>query len=638
MSESIDSLLDKADALFQEGKYSTAKGVYEIVTRIAPEHPDAWRGLGLSSLKEEKYEAAAIAFEKEVLCNPNEGVASTYCLLGLAKSNLALWSEARRCFDLALKWDPNMLEAMESLCNVYYHSKELNKAELLNLKLLEMFPDRIDLLFLMSLIYASKGDHDTAREYWARILRITPDDWRVKWLQVTYVPSVYSSSDQMHRIRDEWKTTMKLLYEEFIAAKNANIELLVESLSLIPTAHIYYQPGDFLEENILYGKLISALAARLKPELQKKIPPRKREENERLRVGIIFFHQLDHVISKTHRAWSRDLDSSRFETHVFYLGKLDEENLKVLETWGEKKHYLQGVCANLTEFPQYILDQKMDVLIYPEASIYAQIYLLAAMRLAPIQCASLGSPVTTGLETMDYYLSSELMETDMAQQMYTEKLVCLPNLAVKYKEASVPLCINRITENACQEKTRFINAQVLPKLLPEYDEVYSRIAERVPNAEFHFITIPETNFAKVVTKRLECVFAKRGLEAKDYLVIHDTLPFVDYLSLMKSSDICLDSNNWSGFNTSLDAAACLLPIVTLPLQTMRSRHCYGVLKRMELDELIAKNLDDYVDIAVHLALDLSYRKEIQEKIQQRKHLLFDDDEAMQGLERFLLGL
>ena len=58
---------------------------------------------------------------------------------------------------------------------------------------------------------------------------------------------------------------------------------------------------------------------------------------------------------------------------------------------------------------------------------------LAAQRLAPVQCNSWGHPDTSGFPTLDYYLSSDLMEPPDGQDHYTERLVRLPNLSVYYE-------------------------------------------------------------------------------------------------------------------------------------------------------------------------------------------------------------
>ena len=57
---------------------------------------------------------------------------------------------------------------------------------------------------------------------------------------------------------------------------------------------------------------------------------------------------------------------------------------------------------------------------------------LAAQRLAPVQCVAWGHPETTGMPTLDYFLSSDLMEPPDGEAHYTEHLVRLPNLGLCY--------------------------------------------------------------------------------------------------------------------------------------------------------------------------------------------------------------
>jgi predicted O-linked N-acetylglucosamine transferase (SPINDLY family) len=76
------------------------------------------------------------------------------------------------------------------------------------------------------------------------------------------------------------------------------------------------------------------------------------------------------------------------------------------------------------------------VLIYPEIGMDPMTARLATLRLAPVQCMAWGHPTTSGFPTIDYYLSSDLMEPANAPEHYTETLVRLPNLA-SYHSPSV---------------------------------------------------------------------------------------------------------------------------------------------------------------------------------------------------------
>ena len=55
--------------------------------------------------------------------------------------------------------------------------------------------------------------------------------------------------------------------------------------------------------------------------------------------------------------------------------------------------------------------EEFSILYYWEVATDSLNYFLPFMRLAPVQCTSWGIQVTTGIPTMDYYLSSALVES-----------------------------------------------------------------------------------------------------------------------------------------------------------------------------------------------------------------------------------
>jgi predicted O-linked N-acetylglucosamine transferase (SPINDLY family) len=110
--------------------------------------------------------------------------------------------------------------------------------------------------------------------------------------------------------------------------------------------------------------------------------------------------------------------------------------------------------------------------------------------------------------------------------------------------------------------------------------------------------------------------------------------WVSYLNLNLVSTIFLDTFSWSGGNTTLEAIACGLPVVTCPGEFMRSRHAYGILKMMEVTETIAQDEAEYVEIAVRLGLDTNWRQDIVRKIYQRHRWLYDDRTSVTALESF----
>jgi protein O-GlcNAc transferase len=109
----------------------------------------------------------------------------------------------------------------------------------------------------------------------------------------------------------------------------------------------------------------------------------------------------------------------------------------------------------------------------------------------------------------------------------------------------------------------------------------------------------------------------------------------DYWALNLASDIFLGSLGGSGFNTTLEAIACGLPVVTLPGAFMRGRHTFAILTQLDVPETIAKNKEEYVDIAVRLGQDPDWRKEVVERMSEREARLYSDKSSVIALEQFL---
>jgi predicted O-linked N-acetylglucosamine transferase (SPINDLY family) len=97
----------------------------------------------------------------------------------------------------------------------------------------------------------------------------------------------------------------------------------------------------------------------------------------------------------------------------------------------------------------------------------------------------------------------------------------------------------------------------------------------------------------------------------------------------------LDTLHWSGGNTSLDALACGLPIVTLPGALMRGRQTAGMLDVIGVPDLIAADRADYLRIACRLADDAAWRSELRERIALAQGRLFDDPAPIARLQAFL---
>ena len=281
--------------------------------------------------------------------------------------------------------------------------------------------------------------------------------------------------------------------------------------------------------------------------------------------------------------------------------------------------------------------KKVETVAYPELGMDPMAPRLAAQRLAPVQCVSWGHPETTGMTTIDYFLSSAAMEPPDGETHYTEHLVRLPNASIYYDEIeSAPLPLDRPTIGLRPGATVYWSGQSLFKYLPQDDKVFAQIAAGAGDCQFVFIQYPgSARINELFRHRLDRAFADRGLNAAHHCVVLPRLDRRQFLAVIGLCDIVLDTIGWSGGNTTLESLAHSLPIVTLPGPLMRGRHTLAFLNGMDIGETIATTPDNYVAIAIRLAKDPAWRADIKRRVATNKHRIYRDRACITALEDFL---
>src|SRR5260370_19845545 len=192
-----------------------------------------------------------------------------------------------------------------------------------------------------------------------------------------------------------------------------------------------------------------------------------------------------------------------------------------------------------------------EVRIFPESRMDWVAAEVAEQRLAAVQWASWGQPVTTGFPTIDYFISSDLMEPAGAAGHYSERLIRLPNLSIYYEPSDVPpVGIDRAQLGLRDNAVVYWCCQSLPKYLPQFDEVFARIAAEDPDCQFTFI---EFGGGRGVTEmfraRLDRTFEAVGLNAGDHCVFLPRLAPDRFVAAIGQCDIVLASIGWLGCNS-----------------------------------------------------------------------------------------
>jgi predicted O-linked N-acetylglucosamine transferase (SPINDLY family) len=150
-----------------------------------------------------------------------------------------------------------------------------------------------------------------------------------------------------------------------------------------------------------------------------------------------------------------------------------------------------------------------------------------------------------------------------------------------------------------------------------------------------FFTHHLSHLSEKLRERLGAAFERAGLDPAEFVTFVPWQSRPAFYGLMQRADVYLDTVGFSGFNTAMQALECGLPVVTREGRFLRGRLASGPLRRAGLSELVAASDEAYIDIAVRLARDRTYREALRRRIATARAVLYDDLAPARALETFL---
>ena len=287
-----------------------------------------------------------------------------------------------------------------------------------------------------------------------------------------------------------------------------------------------------------------------------------------------------------------------------------------------------------------IIDLNLDILVFPEIGMDFDIYLLANMtRLAPIQINTWGHSETSGIDTIDYYISSKYFEDEENQQNYSEKLILLNSLSTYYydnglifDEFTYPINQLKIEHQVNENFHLYGIFQTVFKYHPLLIEMITQILIRNPKSIF-FILIPKLFWNEFMNH----IFKSIGYYTTRIKMI-DVMIKLPYCNLLRCMDIMIDSYPFGGCNTTLDSFFFDKVVLTLPSSKLNGKFSTGFYKKMGILEPICKSSEDLVQKAIYYMENKDERMILEKRINQQKHLLFKDEESLLDWNNMLRNL
>jgi len=397
-----------------------------------------------------------------------------------------------------------------------------------------------------------------------------------------------------------------------------------------PFALAYY-PGDITPYLRAWGEMMATLY----PPTPVPHPPAR----ERVRL-VLFSRQLyrQSVWMILLRTLIAKLDTRFFELVV--MSQVTSED--------DQTAWLKERCARYYGmrpggWEDLLQREAPDVLFLPDTAMNDVSVGVAARRFAPLQVTTWGHPVSSGLQTVDLYLSGEALEPADGDAHYIERLVrlpgtgaCTPNLEM----TPAPLPETLVAHFADNRPVALVPCNAF-KLVPADDSLWVRLAQTYPTLKLLFFR--QSHYGRTGTaplERIRAALTAAGVDVAQQMVILEFQPPQVFATLLSQATLYLDVPSFSGYTTAWQGVFAGIPIVTLKGRFLRQRLAAGLLETIGCADTVVESVEAYIAKVGELIAEWQQRPEAyaarRARIQAAAPLACNDVRVVRGFERVLL--
>ncbi|WP_129608431.1 MULTISPECIES: glycosyltransferase family 41 protein [Rhodoplanes] len=616
-----------ANCLVREGDRTAARAVCAELVQLDPKTADDHTAIGNAFTRLGHHREALASYDRAIALDPRH--AAAHANRGNALDRLGRPDDALAAFDRAQALDPGLPESWIGRGNALSRLRRFGDALASYARAIALDPPSADARLGRAFAHYLLGDSEAFEADVRTALARVPDDVRARWaLALGRIPMVRTSDDDLDAGRADLAQELDTLTTWLAVERDGE----QEAVGAVTPFYLAYQERPNRELLEMHGTLACRVMSRWQ-DRRPIAPPRDSPRTGVVEVGIVSAHIYGQSVWEAIlKGWVGGLDRDRIRLHLFNVGHHHDAET----AWARNNvASFEDGPRGLAEWVDAIVSKRLDILVYPEIGMDPVTLRLASLRLAPTQVATWGHPETTGLPSIDWFLSAEAFEPPDAQTHYSERLLVLPNLGC--------CCAPSRVTSIAPDPAVFGLRSDLPLLLcpgapfkyaPEHDEVLVAIARALGACRMVFFEFHARALSDRLRHRLTARFAREGLRFEDYGMFVPWQAAPAFFGLMEKADLLLDTIGFSGFNTALQAAQCGLPIVGWEGRFLRGRLASGVLHRMGLSDLVATTPEAYVALAARLARDSAYRQDCRSRIAARRDVLFGDTAPLRALEQF----
>lgn len=493
-----------------------------------------------------RYEQALAALDRVLVGDAkNASVFEQKAFVLLAmRSYRACVEAAQRALDLT----PNLASAWNVMGMALTRSNRLQDAQDAFKKALSIQPDYVDAISNLAALHKERGEIEAAIQSYDEVIKFNPIH-------------VGAHSNRL----------FCLAYKEGERAK-AYIDLARQSDQLL---HAGVKPFDSWKT----GVAASAY-------------------DGKLRIGFVSGDLMKHPVGYFLETTLKHLDPQRFELLAYPTISFEDDFTRRVKPLFKTWRPLAGM--NDLSAAQAIHADGVHILVDLAGWSAGHRLAVFAHKPAPVQATWLGFFASTGMRSMDYILVDSHGVEPSEQDFYSEKLCYLPETRLCFSPpssklvTSLPALSNGYVTLGCFQDWTKVNDHVLACWL--------RIMAALPSARLRLMS--KQCFDPILRKNMQARLSNIGFDVQR-IAIQEAMSYEAYLDSYAQVDFMLDTFPYPGGTTSCEALWMGVPTLTLRGNTMLARQGAGLMRCAGLPSWVANSEEEYVDLAIAKANDLS---------------------------------
>ena len=350
---------------------------------------------------------------------------------------------------------------------------------------------------------------------------------------------------------------------------------------------------------------------------------RERSRGKRIKLGVILANLSGATEVFASLPVFKYLDRNKFEVFLYVYDMIENPIVQPDSTLADNFSVLS---REVSDCVKTLRDDDLDLLFFGNSGLYgpsvSSVY--GSFRLARKQFVHFCNPMTTGMRHMDYFVIGDLIDPEnSASEYFSEQVLKLKGSGICFDMppcAAAQRCqVTRDNFGISDRCTVFVSGANSSKIIPELRMIWAQIVAAVP--ESVLVLYP---FGPAWGKKgyqvgpfindMQRIFRQYGISRERLIILKPFGSRVDIIAFLTITDVYLDAVPYSGATSLLDPLEAGVPPVVVEGPELRFRQGSAILRELDMRELIARNEDEYIRIAVRLASTPDVRKAFGEKI------------------------